>query len=230
MSSSVNRLARIAAFGLTLSTCLLLANATLAADKSGYYGYGQPATAEQIAGWDIDVRPDGKGLPPGSGSVEDGEYLYEEKCAGCHGSFGEGVGKYPSLSGGDGSLQDDRPHKTVGSYWKYTSTLWDYINRAMPFSQPESLEAQEVYAITAYVLYLNELVESDFVLSQDNLASIRLPNEGNFIPDARPDVANKHCMKKCKKPGDIKITSEAPAYVPEAEIRAVVQAMVEVSQ
>jgi len=183
MSSLVNRLARIAAFGLTLSTCLLLANVTLAADKSGYFGYGQAATAEQIAGWDIDVRPDGKGLPPGSGSVEDGETLYEEKCAACHGSFGEGVGRYPSLSGGDGSLQDDRPHKTVGSYWKYTSTLWDYINRAMPFSQPESLEAQEVYAITAYVLYLNDLVEDDFVLTADNLAKIEMPNADGFFFD-----------------------------------------------
>jgi len=188
----------------------------VAADKTGYYGYGQSATPEQITGWDIDVRPDGKGLPPGSGSVEDGEYLYEDKCAECHGSFGEGVGKFPVLAGGEGSLRDDRPQKTVGSYWKYTSTLWDYIHRAMPFPQPESLEDDEVYAITAYVLYLNELVEDDFVLNRENLSSIRLPNEGNFIPDDRPDVKNKRCMKNCRKAADIKITSEAPAYVPEA--------------
>ncbi len=203
------------AVGVALLLSAGLAMQATAADKSGYYGYGQVATPEQIAGWDIDVRPDGKGLPPGSGSVEDGEYLYEEKCAECHGSFGEGVGKYPVLAGGEGSLRDDRPQKTVGSYWKYTSTLWDYIHRAMPFPQPESLPDDEVYAITAYVLYLNDLVEDDFVLTQDNLASIHLPNEGNFILDDRPDVKNKRCMKKCRKASDIKITSEAPAYVPE---------------
>ncbi len=193
------------------------ATAALSADKTGYYGYGQSATAEQIAGWDIDVRPDGKGLPPGSGSVEDGEFLYEEKCAECHGSFGEGVGKFPVLAGGEGSLRDDRPQKTVGSYWKYTSTLWDYIHRAMPFPQPESLSDDEVYATTAYVLYLNDLVEDDFVLTQSNLSSIRLPNEGNFVADDRPDVKNKRCMKNCRKAADIKITSEAPAYVPEPQ-------------
>ena len=215
MSRSANRLPRTLTIALSLTACLLASSAVVAADKTGYYGYGLKATPEQIAGWDIDVRPDGKGLPPGSGSVEDGEYLYEEKCAECHGSFGEGVGKYPTLAGGEGSLRDDRPHKTVGSYWKYTSTLWDYIHRAMPFTQPESLGDDEVYALTAYVLYLNDLVEDDFVLTQENLSSIRLPNEGNFIPDARPDVTNKHCMKKCRNPADIKITSEAPAYVPE---------------
>jgi cytochrome c len=110
-----------------------------AAKKTGYYGYGEQATAEQIAGWDIDVRPDGQGLPPGSGSVEDGEAIYEEQCAECHGSFGEGEGRFPVLAGGEGSLQDDRPQKTVGSFWNHTSTLWDYIHRAMPFTRPESL-------------------------------------------------------------------------------------------
>lgn len=214
MSRSAEYLPRSFAISLFLVACLLASQAGTAADKTGYYGHGQAATAEQIAGWDIDVRPDGKGLPPGSGSVEDGEFMYEEKCAACHGSFGEGVGRYPAVAGGAGSLQDDRPHKTVGSYWKYTSTLWDYIHRAMPFTLPESLSNDEVYALTAYVLYLNDLVEDDFVLTQQNLTSIRLPNEENFIPDARPDVVNKHCMKNCKNPADIKITSEGPAFVP----------------
>ena len=196
--------------------CLMVATAVAAADKPGYYGYGQPATTEQIAGWDIDVRPDGVGLPPGSGTVEDGEFLYEEKCAACHGSFGEGVGRFPSLAGGEGSLKDERPQKTVGSYWKYTSTLWDYIHRAMPFAQPESLSDDEVYAVTAYVLYLNDLVEDDFELTRENLSTIRLPNEGSFIPDQRPDVSNKHCMENCKNPADIAITSSAPVYIPAA--------------
>jgi cytochrome c5 len=197
---------------------LLIASVSMAGESSkpaGYYGYGEPASAEQIAGWDIDVRPDGKGLPPGSGSVEDGEYLYEEQCAQCHGSFGEGEGRFPALAGGEGSLREARPQKTVGSYWKYSSTLWDYIHRAMPYTRPESLSDDEVYAVTAYILYLNELVEDDFVLSQQNLADLRLPNEANFVADQRPDVHNKRCMKKCRDPGSIVIKSQAPRYVPE---------------
>jgi len=177
-------------------------------NRTGYYGYGSPATTEQITGWDIDVRPDGMGLPEGSGSVEDGETLYEDKCAECHGTFGEGEGRYPVLAGGQGSLKDARPTKTVGSYWPYTSTLFDYIHRAMPFTQPESLSANETYAVTAYVLYLNDLVEDDFVLNRDNLASVHLPNEGNFVADPRPDVANERCMENCRDPGEIKIVSE----------------------
>ncbi|MFT5482596.1 MAG: cytochrome c5 [Halieaceae bacterium] len=201
-----------------LGFCLaLIATATVSAGTSkpaGYYGYGQPAAVEQIAGWDIDVRPDGQGLPPGSGSAEDGEPLYEAQCAECHGSFGEAVGRYPALAGGEGSLSEARPHKTVGSYWAYTSTLWDYIHRAMPFTRPESLSDDEVYALTAYVLYLNDLVEDDFVLTRDNLASVELPNAGNFVPDQRPDVHNTRCMSDCRDPAAIQIKSEAPLYFP----------------
>jgi cytochrome c len=174
----------------------------------GYYGYGSPASTEEIAGWDIDIRPDGQGLPQGSGSVEDGEWLYEDKCAECHGSFGEGSGRHPVLAGGQGSLSEARPTKTVGSYWPYTSTLFDYIRRAMPFAQPQSLSADETYAITAYVLYLNDLVEDDFVLNRDNLPGVHLPNEGNFVPDPRPDVTNQRCMENCRDPASIEITSE----------------------
>ncbi len=190
----------------------------------GGYGIGTPATAEEIAGWDIDIRPDGKGLPPGSGSVEDGEMMYEEKCASCHGSFGEGVGRYPVLSGGEGTLTDERPEKTVGSYWPYASTLWDYIHRSMPFPQPQSLTDEEVYAITAYVLYLNDLVEDDFVLTADNLASIEMPNKDGFFFDDRPDTSNTGCMKNCKDPASVKITSEpAIATLQEEESVAVVE-------
>ena len=187
-----------------LLSCLA---ASALAERAGYYGYGKPATPEEIAGWDIDVRPDGEGLPEGGGSVEDGEWLYEEKCAECHGSFGEAVGRYPALAGGEGSLTDDRPHRTVGSYWPYVSTLWDYIHRAMPYTQPESLTDDEVYAITAYVLYLNEVVEDDFVLNRETFKDVVLPNVGNFTRDARPDTANTRCMKNCKDPASIEITS-----------------------
>ncbi|UCC15866.1 MAG: c-type cytochrome [Gammaproteobacteria bacterium] len=178
----------------------------LDAKRVGYFGYGEPATQDMIAGWDIDVRPDGKGLPTGSGSVEQGEALYEEQCAACHGFFGEGEGRWPKLAGGKGTLTEDRPEKTVGSYWPYASTLWDYVHRAMPFYEPQSLSDDEVYAVSAYVLYLNDLVADDFVLTHENLASIQMPNRDGFFVDPRPDVKNAACMKNCKDPASIKIT------------------------
>jgi cytochrome c5 len=193
-------------YGAVVLTAALAAMPAVA--KVGEYGIGKPATPEEIAGWDIDIRPDGKGLPPGSGSVEDGEMLYEEKCASCHGSFGEGVGRYPVLAGGEGTLTDERPERTIGSYWPYASTVWDYIHRAMPFPQPQSLTDDEVYAITAYVLNLNDLVDDDFVLTQDNLASIEMPNKDGFFFDDRPDTHNTECMENCKDPASIKILSE----------------------
>ena len=181
-------------------------------ERAGYYGYGRAPTAEEIAGWDIDVRPDGKGLPVGSGSVADGEMLYEEKCAECHGSFGEGQGRWPVLAGGEGSLTHDRPDKTVGSYWPYASTLWDYVHRAMPFYAPQSLTDDEVYAISAYVLYLNDIVDDEFVLTHENLASIEMPNaDGFFSPDPRPDVRNAACMEDCKDASEIRITWDSTA-------------------
>ncbi len=201
----MSRLAKMVSIAVFLSA--ILATASVTAEVGGY-GIGTPATTEEIAGWDIDIRPDGMGLPPGSGSVEDGEMLYEEKCASCHGSFGEGAGRYPVLAGGEGTLTAARPNKTVGSYWPYASTLWDYIHRAMPFPQPQSLTDDEVYAITAYVLNLNDLVDDDFVLTADNLASIEMPNKDGFFFDDRPDTQNTGCMKNCKDPASIKITSE----------------------
>lgn len=188
---------------------------------AGHYGYGSDASDAEIAGWDIDIRPDGMGLPPGSGTVEDGEYLYEDQCAICHGSFGEGVGRYPVIAGGEGTLTEPRPEKTVGSFWPYASTLWDYIHRAMPFAEPESLSDDEVYAISAYVLYLNDLVDYEFELNQDNLASIEMPNKDGFFLDDRPDVKNDLCMSNCKDPAAIEITSEpAPSGEPDSQVRS----------
>lgn len=174
--------------------------------RAGYYGFGETATSEMIAGWDIDVRPDGQGLPPGSGTAEIGEPLYEKKCAECHGVFGEGAGRWPKLAGNEPLVGGGRPEKTVGNYWPYASTLWDYIHRAMPFLQPQSLTDSEVYAITAYVLYLNEIIEYDWELNQDNLATIVMPNRDGFFMDPRPDTQNVACMEGCKDPDTIKIT------------------------
>lgn len=205
----MSRSAKLNISVLSLAVCLMaVAFGVHAADKTGHFGIGKPASAEEIAGWDIDIRPDGMGLPKSSGSVEDGEMLYEEKCASCHGFFGEGVGRYPIIAGGEGTLTNARPEKTVGSYWPYASTLWDYVHRAMPFTQPQSLSDEDVYAVTAYVLYLNDLVEYDFVLTADNLASIEMPNKDGFFFDDRPDTSNKACMENCKDPDSVSIVSE----------------------
>ena len=175
----------------------------------GYYGLGEEASAAQIVGWDIDVRPDGLGLPPGEGTVEQGEELFQEQCAQCHGVFGEGAGRWPVLAGGADTLTADRPDKTIGSYWPYATTLWDYIHRAMPFFNPQSLSNHEVYALTAYLLNMNDLVDDDFVASRDTLAAIEMPNRNGFFRDPRPDVRSERCMKNCKKPEEIRITWDA---------------------
>ncbi|HCJ62032.1 MAG TPA: cytochrome C [Alphaproteobacteria bacterium] len=180
-------------------------------EDAGKLGLGREATTEEIAGWDIDIRPDGQGLPVGSGSVEDGESIYEEQCASCHGDFGEGVDNWPVLAGGLGTLKSEHPVKTIGSYWPYLSTVWDYINRAMPFGYAQSLEPDEVYAITAYLLNMNDLVDYDFVLSNENFTEVRLPNEENFFVDQHPDtptLAQKDpWMRDCKQ--NVEITGRA---------------------
>jgi len=199
--------------GLTLSAALLAAAMCAApvvgmAEDAGHYDLGEAATPEQIAGWNIDVRPDGKGLPPGSGGVEQGAQVFETHCASCHGTFGEGMGAFPVLAGGMDSLSDDRPEKTFGSYWPYVTTLWDYINRAMPFYAPQTLSDDQVYALVAYVLNLNNIVDADFVATQDNLASIEMPNSDGFEhSDPRPDTHNKACMEECRDATTIKIVS-----------------------
>ena len=146
-------------------------------------GLGRAAMPDEIAAWDIDVRPDGLGLPAGRGSVAFGEEVFVENCAACHGDFAEGVGRYPALAGGIGTLQDERPMRTVGSFYPYLSTVWDFINRAMTVGYGTELTDDEIYAVTAYLLYSNDLVEDDFVLSFDNFTSIQLPNEGGFYMD-----------------------------------------------
>lgn len=151
----------------------------------GVFHLGRLALDEEVAAWDIDIRPDGLGLPSGSGSVEVGTDLYDQYCAACHGIFGEGAGRWPILAGGHDTLLDDRPEKTIGSYWPYLSTVYDYIRRAMPFGNARSLTDDEVYAITAYLLYLNDQVDEDFVLSSENFTSVKLPNENSFVADDR---------------------------------------------
>ena len=149
------------------------------------FGIGQPVDRAAIAAWDIDVAPDGSGLPRGAGTVARGAHVFADKCAMCHGAGGQG-GVGDPLVGGSGSLAGARPKKTVGSYWPYATTLFDYIRRAMPYNAPQSLSADELYAVTAYVLHLNGIVPDDATLDARTLPRIRMPNRDGFVPDPRP--------------------------------------------
>ncbi|WP_027244154.1 c-type cytochrome [Leisingera daeponensis] len=186
------------------------------------FGLGRPALPEEIAAWDLDVAPDGTGLPAGSGDVYTGEEIFAEKCAVCHGDFAEGVGNWPKLAGGQGTLDHDDPLKTVGSYWPYLSTTWDYVNRSMPFGNAQSLTPDEVYAIVAYILYSNDLVDEEFVLSDETFLEVELPNADGFILDDRLE-AEKHfwnpepCMENCKDSVEITMRAMVLDVTPEEE-------------
>ena len=181
--------------------------------RDGGYGLGREALPEEVAAWDIDVRPDGTGLPDGSGDVLSGEEVYLNNCSTCHGDFGEAVGRWPVLMGGQGTLAKADPVKTVGSYWPYLSTVFDYVHRAMPFGNAQSLTDDEVYAVVAYVLYLNDLVDDDFVLSRDSFAEVEMPNAGGFFADDRPETelsafSAEPCMADCAG-GPVEVTARA---------------------
>lgn len=167
-------------------------------------GLGRPALAEEIAAWDTDVRADGHGLPPGKGSVKQGDEIFQAQCAACHGEFGEGVGRWPVLAGGQGTLRADRPDKTIGSFWPSLSTVFDYIKRAMPYGNARSLSDDDVYALTAYLLSMNDVIKDEnFELNDKNFTSIRMPNAAAFYDDDR-ETAEKQfwnkepCMKNCR--------------------------------
>jgi S-disulfanyl-L-cysteine oxidoreductase SoxD len=194
---------------LVCASCLFGFSA--GAGSPGSFGYGKVATAAEIAGWDFDVRGnDGAGLPPGKGNVDHGAEVFIQQCAPCHGTFGEGEGRYPKLIGGEGTFTGDRPEPTVGSYWPFAPTLWDYINRAMPFSAPHTLSADDIYAVTAYILNFNNIVPGNFVADRDSLPKVKMPNRDNFTwEDPRPDTAADACMKDCLDPGAVKIISSA---------------------
>ncbi len=194
---------------VVLAVALSLMATPVLAEK---FGLGRAALPEEIAAWDLDVSPDGTGLPAGSGDVLTGEEVFAEKCAACHGDFAEGVDNWPKLAGGHDTLDHEDPLKTVGSYWPHLSTTWDYVNRSMPFGEAQSLTADEVYAITAYILYSNDLVEDDFTLSDENFTSFVLPNVDGFIVDNRAETeyaiwSGEPCMENCKN--DVKVTMRA---------------------
>jgi len=173
---------------------VVLACAT--AQAQGRYGIGRPATPGEIAGWNIDIDRYGHNLPPGSGSVSHGREVFAQQCAACHGAKGEG-GIGEQLVGGQGTLATPKPVKTVGSYWPYAPTLFDYIRRAMPQNAPESLSNDDVYAVSAYILSLNGLLSADAILDARTLSEVKMPNRKMFVDDPRPDVKNPACMAHC---------------------------------
>jgi cytochrome c len=151
------------------------------------FGIGRVATPDELAGWNIDIGRDGSGLPGGGGTVSHGRDIFVQQCAVCHGDNGAGaVGD--RLVGGQGTLATPKPVRTVGSFWPYAPTLFDYIRRAMPQNAPQSLTSDEVYAVSAYILSLNGIVPTDATLDARSLAAIKMPNRDGFGSDPRPDV------------------------------------------
>src|SRR5229473_4275084 len=180
----------LAAFAVAMLLCATRAEAQTP------YGIGRVATPAEIAGWNIDIGRDGSNLPPGSGSVSRGKIVFSEQCAACHGAEGQG-GLGDRLVGGQNTLATPKPVRTVGSYWPYAPTLFDYIRRAMPQNAPQSLSNEDVYAVSAFILNLNGLVAADAVLDAKALAAIKMPNREAFVGDPRPDVINPACMTGC---------------------------------
>lgn len=218
---------------LALAAALALsAGATLAAGK--YEGIGRSATPAEVKAWDIDVRPDFTGLPPGSGSVDRGMEVWESKCASCHGTFGESNEVFTPIVGGTTKediekgrvgayIRGDAPQRTTLMKVATVSTLWDYIHRAMPWNAPKSLSADDTYAVLAYILNLGEIVPADYVLSDKNIAEVqkRMPNRngmttkhGLWDVKGKPDVKNVACMKNCKT--QITLGSSLPDYARDA--------------
>lgn len=176
---------------LSLSAAFVAASPAQAAER---YGIGRAATAAEIAGWDIDIDRNGANLPPGRGGVERGRAVFAAQCASCHGADGQGdLGD--RLVGGQGTLATANPVRTVGSFWPYATTLFDYIRRAMPQNAPQSLSNDDVYAVSAYILNLNGVVPVDAVLDATTLPAVTMPNRKGFVADPRPDV--RGCKTGC---------------------------------
>ena len=166
--------------------CALLLTATVSVggDSEGRYQIGSPATLAEVAKWNISVYSTGRNLPAGSGTVQAGEKIYANQCLSCHGESGKG-GLGDALVGGVGSLASAKPLRTIGSFWPYAPTIFDYVRRAMPMYAPQSLTNDEVYAVTGYLLYLNKLIEQDAVIDAQRLANIQMPNRNGFVLDDR---------------------------------------------
>lgn len=186
------------------------------------FGLGRAALPEEIAAWDGDVSPDGTGLPVGSGDAIDGEEVFADQCASCHGDFAEGIDNWPKLAGGADTLDHDDPLKTVGSYWPHLSTAYDYVKRSMPYGNAGTLSDDDVYAIVAYILYSNDLIEDDFVLSKDSFFDVEMPNASGFIIDDRAETeyaqwSDEPCMENCKDAVEVTMRAMVLDVTPQEE-------------
>ena len=187
--------------------------AATAALPAAIPGIGRAATSAEIAGWDIAVRGDGHNLPPGSGTAKEGEELYVTHCAACHGDFGEGLERWPALMGGRDSLRSEQPKRSIGSFWQHAPAVFDYIRRAMPYAAPQSLSNDEYYAITAYVLFLNELIGEEDKVDAASLSTLAMPNRDGFVLEARPDTENNACMSNCREGRPVSVTMDSRRFV-----------------
>ena len=158
------------------------------------YNLGATPSADEIRAWDIAVGPAGKELPPGSGTAQEGAKIFAQKCAVCHGPTAEG-GLAKRLVGGQGTLGSVRSVKTIGSFWPYATSIWDFINRAMPFDKPGSLKADEVYAVTAFLLYRNNIIQETDVIDAKTLPQVKMPNRDGFIPQRFEDIPKVRCRQ-----------------------------------
>jgi cytochrome c len=185
----------------SVALCFAACGAMRAQTNSGKQaGLGRPASADEVKQRDMTTLPNGAGLPDGKGTAAQGEVVYRDKCASCHGPSGEGIPPQGTqLVGGVGSLASDNPVRTVGSYWPYATSVWDYIHRAMPLNQPGSLSADDTYAVTAFLLNRNKIIEASEVMDKESLPKVRMPNRDGFIPDARPDVGKNASSASEKK-------------------------------
>src|SRR5262245_41357517 len=173
--------------GGSLLIAVACVSASIAQAQLPTYDVGRRPVQEEVKAWDRTIPADGEGLPPGSGTAALGKPVYEERCASCHGPKGEDP-KYNLLVGGHGTLKTDKPITTVGSFWAHAPTVWSYINRPQPLDEPGSLTADQVYAVTAYLLHLNGIIGEHDVLDAKTLPQIRMPNRDGFVLDSRPDV------------------------------------------
>ena len=190
------------AFSIYALLCASLVLVAASFAVAGKQNIGTPMTGQEIAPWNIDIRSDGTGLPIGQGTVLQGQEIFSSRCVMCHGEQGIGTELAPALKGGIGSLATKSPKKTVGSFWPYPTMIFDYVRRAMPLNDPGSLSTDEVYALTAYVLYINGIVPQDISVTRSNLPLIEMPNRFGFKPDDRITREKKFwnrapCMRNC---------------------------------
>ena len=218
------------------STAVLAAFSFVAMPAFGEtFGLGRAALPEEIAAWDGDVSPDGTGLPVGSGDALIGEEIFADQCAACHGDFAEGIDNWPKLAGGADTLDREDPLKTVGSYWPYLSTAFDYIKRSMPYGNAGTLSDDDVYAMLAYILYSNDLIEDDFVLSNDTFFDVEMPNADGFIIDNRAETeyalwSVAPCMENCKDSVEVTMRAMVLDVTPEDETTAASTEVAEITE